>query len=83
MQKIREQKETVLVNSTSRESSSSNGTYNIRSSQPQSIKEILGSADNRLIIAGIGNHIKNETAEVIKEEVAVEQPVQQSRRFKL
>lgn len=83
MQKIREQKETVLVNSTSRESSSSNSTYNVRASQPQSIKEILGSADNRLIIAGIGNHIKNETAEAIKEEVAVEQPVQQSRRFKL
>lgn len=78
MQKIKEQRDIVAVKDIA---SSSGSTYNIRSSQPQSIKEILASADSRLIIAGIGQ--QNKTAEPIKEESAIQQPMQQSRRFKL
>lgn len=77
MQKLREREETVPV------SASFDNIRNLRSSQTQSIKEILGSADNRLIISGIGNHIKSEAVEPMKEEEAIAQPAQPSRRFKL
>ncbi|MDH6313064.1 N12 class adenine-specific DNA methylase [Parabacteroides sp. PFB2-10] len=51
----------------------------VRSFKPQSIKEIIDSAGERLIIAGINKQDKKEMPELPKEEV----PIQQSRRFKL
>lgn len=55
----------------------------VRSLKPQSIKEIIDSAGERLIIAGINRQDKKETPELPKEELAIGQPVVQSRRFKL
>lgn len=55
----------------------------VRSFKPQSIKEIIDSAGERLIIAGINKQEKAETPEPVKEEVAIQQPAVQSRRFKL
>jgi N12 class adenine-specific DNA methylase len=81
-QKIQEQKEAVPVNKIVAQAFSLNGADNVRSSKPQSIREIIDSAKDRLIIAGIGQS-KDETPVPVKEETAMQQPVQQSRRFKL
>jgi N12 class adenine-specific DNA methylase len=55
----------------------------VRSFKTQSIKEIIDSAGDRLITAGINRQEKQETPEPPKEEVAIQQPQQQFRRFKL
>ncbi len=82
MQKTIGRKDTVPVNNIAAQASSLNSMDNVRSSRPQSLKEIIGSADGRLIIAGIGQQNKSEAPETKKEE-AIQQPVQQSRKFKL
>jgi N12 class adenine-specific DNA methylase len=80
MQKAREREETVPVNRVVAQASSSNNTNDARPSNPQSLKEIIDSADGRLIIAGIGR--KNEVSESPKEE-AIQQAKSQTRKFKL
>ncbi|MDR2951316.1 MAG: N-6 DNA methylase [Prevotella sp.] len=85
MQKTIEREDTVPVNNaTTIQPFSSGNVDNIRSSQPQSVKEIIESAGNRLIIAGMKEReSKNEVSEPSKEEITIQPPVQQSRRFKL
>jgi N12 class adenine-specific DNA methylase len=81
MQKMKEQAETVPASSMVAQTSPSNHTNDARASNPQSLKEIIDSADGRLIIAGIGK--KSEVAESPKEETTIQQPAGQTRRFKL
>lgn len=63
-------------------SSLSNGLDDARSFKTQSLKEIIDSAGDRLIIAGIKQD-KKEVPESLKEETTIRQPVGQTRRFKM
>jgi len=83
MQQEKERKEAVSVNGATAQFTTLYNPDDVRSSKPQSLKEIIDSAGERLIIAGIRGQGKDETLEPVKEEVAIQQPVQQSRRFKL
>ena len=82
LQGIRAREEAAPVSNVPLQSPSSNNSEDIRACKPQSLKEIIDSAGGGLIIAGAG-HGRSETSEKPKEEIPQQQPVQQSKRFRL